>query len=43
MQRGQIDVKPLITHTLPFEQAIEAFELAGDRTQAMKVQLQFAS
>lgn len=43
MQRGQIDVKPLITHTLPFEQAVEAFELAGDRTQAMKVQLQFAS
>lgn len=42
MQRGQIDVKPLITHTLAFEQAVEAFELAGDRTQAIKVHLQFA-
>lgn len=43
MQRGQIDVKPLITHTLPLEQAVDAFNLAGDRQQAIKVQLQFGA
>jgi len=36
-----IDVKPLITATLPFSSAVEAFELAGDRSQSMKVQLAF--
>jgi L-idonate 5-dehydrogenase len=36
-----IDVKPLITATLPFARAVEAFELAGDRSQSMKVQLAF--
>jgi L-idonate 5-dehydrogenase len=36
-----IDVKPLITATLPFAAAVEAFELAGDRSQSMKVQLAF--
>jgi L-idonate 5-dehydrogenase len=36
-----IDVKPLITATLPFAKAVEAFELAGDRSQSMKVQLAF--
>jgi L-idonate 5-dehydrogenase len=36
-----IDVKPLITATLPFGSAVEAFELAGDRSQSMKVQLAF--
>jgi len=41
MQKGLIDVKPLITHSLPMERAIEAFELASDRTQAMKAQLVF--
>jgi L-idonate 5-dehydrogenase len=39
MRSGQIDVKPLITHTLPLTKATEAFELASDRTQALKVQL----
>lgn len=39
MQARLIDVKPLITHTMPFDQALAAFELATDRTQAMKVQL----
>jgi L-idonate 5-dehydrogenase len=41
MGSGHIDVKPLITATLPFEDAIAAFELASDRTRAMKVQLSF--
>jgi L-idonate 5-dehydrogenase len=39
--RGLVDVKPLISATLPFTQATEAFELAMDRTQSMKVQLSF--
>jgi L-idonate 5-dehydrogenase len=37
-----IDVRPLITATVPFEKAVEAFELASDRTKSMKVQLAFA-
>lgn len=39
MSRGQIDVKSLITHTVPLEQASDAFEMASDRTRALKVQL----
>ncbi|MCZ4292158.1 L-idonate 5-dehydrogenase [Hoeflea alexandrii] len=42
MQAGRINVEPLISHTLPFEDAVAAFDLAGDRSQAMKVQLSFA-
>jgi L-idonate 5-dehydrogenase len=41
MRKGLIDVKPLITHSLPMEQAVKGFELANDRTLAIKVQLQF--
>jgi L-idonate 5-dehydrogenase len=41
MGRGLIDVKPLLSETLPFERASEAFELASDRSRAMKVQLAF--
>lgn len=41
MQLGLIDVKPLISHTLPLEKAVEAFELASDRSSAMKVQISF--
>ena len=36
---GAIDVRPLLTETLPLDQAQRAFELAGDRGRAMKVQL----
>lgn len=39
MQGGLIDVKPLITHTMPLDEASAAFVLASDRSQAMKVQL----
>jgi len=42
MKKRLIDVKPLITQTMPLSQANAAFELAGDRTQAMKVQIAFA-
>lgn len=41
MNRGLIDVKPLLTATLPFRQANDAFTLALDRTRAVKVQLAF--
>ena len=41
MGKGAVDVKPLLTETLPFERATEAFELASDRSRAMKVQLAF--
>ena len=42
MQKGLIDVKPFITQTLPMKDAVEAFELASDRTRAMKTQIEFA-
>ena len=41
LARGAIDVRPLLTATLPMAEAKAAFELAGDRRQAMKVQLAF--
>lgn len=41
MGKRLIDVKPLVTATLPFERATEAFELAADRSKSMKVQLAF--
>jgi len=36
-----IDVKPLITHTIAFDKAVEAFELAGDRSRVLKAQIAF--
>ncbi len=41
MGKGLIDVKPLVTASMPLDRAVEAFELAGDRSRAMKVQLVF--
>jgi L-idonate 5-dehydrogenase len=34
-----LDVMPLLTEILPLDEAVRAFELAGDRSRAMKVQL----
>jgi L-idonate 5-dehydrogenase len=42
LAKGFVDVRSLITATLPFTEARAAFELASDRTRAMKVQLAFA-
>lgn len=42
MRKGLIDVKPLITHSVPVDEALSGFELANDRGQAMKVQIAFA-
>ncbi|MEM8786687.1 MAG: L-idonate 5-dehydrogenase [Pseudomonadota bacterium] len=41
MQAGRLDVTPLITQTLPFEDVVAAFDLASDRSQAIKVQVAF--
>jgi L-idonate 5-dehydrogenase len=38
---GRIDPEPLLTRTMPITEAIAAFELAGDRSRAMKVQISF--
>ena len=42
MQKGLIDVKPFVTHRFALERAVEAFETASDRSQAMKVQIRFS-
>ncbi len=42
MRKGLIDVKPLITHTLPLSEAEGAFRLASDRSRAMKAQIVFS-
>ena len=36
---GAIGVAPLLTEVVPIDDAVRAFELAGDRSRAMKVQL----
>lgn len=36
-----IDLRPMITQTMPLEDSHKAFELAGDRSRAVKVQLEF--
>ena len=38
---GLVNGKPVITSVLPLERAIEAFELAGDKRQSLKVQIDF--
>ncbi|WP_423828014.1 L-idonate 5-dehydrogenase [Sinorhizobium fredii] len=37
----RIDVRPIISHAFPVDQAVQAFEQAGDRSSACKVQLTF--
>ena len=41
MQSGLIDVKPVITHTVPLADAELAFRIANDRGQSMKVRIDF--
>lgn len=41
LNQGLIDARPVISHVLDVAQAVQAFELAGDKSQAMKVQLRF--
>jgi L-idonate 5-dehydrogenase len=42
MNRGRVDVKPLVTAKVPFVEARSAFEIASDRTQSAKVLLDFS-
>lgn len=42
MQNGLVDLKPYITHTVSLDEAESGFELAADRSQAMKAQIAFA-
>lgn len=42
MRDGLINVKPLITHTVPLADAEQAFAIANDRSAAMKAQIAFA-
>ncbi len=39
---GAIDLSPLLTATVPVDRAVEAFDLAADKSKAIKVQLDFA-
>lgn len=41
INKRAIDVNPMITQTYPIDDAVAAFEIAGDRSKSMKVQLQF--
>jgi len=41
INKGRVDVSPLLTNVLPLSRAIEAFDLASDKTQSMKVQIHF--
>ena len=39
--KRRIDVRPLLTDVIPLAEAVRAFELAADKSRAMKVQLSF--
>ncbi|QEI09265.1 L-idonate 5-dehydrogenase [Pigmentiphaga aceris] len=41
LNKGLVDVKPLISATLSYRDSTQAFELAGDRSKALKVVLDF--
>ncbi|MEM1382598.1 MAG: L-idonate 5-dehydrogenase [Pseudomonadota bacterium] len=41
MRAGRLDVAPLITHTFPLDDAVPAFDLASDRSKAIKTQIAF--
>lgn len=42
MRKGLIDVKPLITQSVPLDDAESAFRVASDRNRAMKAQIVFS-
>jgi len=43
IDRGVIDVTPIITQTYPLEDVVEAFKTASNREKAVKVQLKLSS
>jgi L-idonate 5-dehydrogenase len=42
LNEGLVNGKPVITGILPVERALEAFDLAADKSQSLKVQIAFA-
>jgi len=43
LNQGLVNGKPVITAILPLERALEAFDLAADKRQSLKVQISFQS
>jgi len=43
INEGRVDMRPMVTGAYPLAQAREAFELASDRSRAMKVLLDFGA
>jgi len=41
LNQGLIDGKPVISSVLPFDAAVEAFQIAGDKSKSLKVLLAF--
>ncbi len=41
INEGLVDLRPVISHVMPVDDAVKAFTLAADKTQAMKVQIDF--
>lgn len=41
IEARRIDVRPLLTGVLPIADAVAAFDMAGDRTRSIKVQISF--
>ncbi len=41
LNQKRLDVAPLLTGVYPIEDAVKAFDIAGDRNQSMKVQIGF--
>lgn len=42
MRKGLIDVRPLVSHTVKLDDVVLGFDLASDRSCAMKVQITFS-
>jgi len=43
LNEGLIDPRPVISHIVPSEKAVDGFRMAGDKSQAMKVQIDFGA
>jgi L-idonate 5-dehydrogenase len=43
LNEGLVNGKPVITGVLPLDRALEAFDLAADKSQSLKVQISFAN
>ena len=41
INEGLVDLRPVISHVVKVDEAVQAFQLAGDKTRAMKVQIDF--